>query len=318
MIRHALTLVALTAIGISLPGCEDDPPPPPPAPTPAGGAGAGAAGGPGSPNRNARRNAADEPPPPMQITDSTFVSDINRARDPFKSYFNTFVLNNRMAVDQVRDVKLGRYSLDDLRLVAVILGTDSPYAMVVDPTRAGTVLRRGMYVGRQEFVQTPQGGYPTHWRVARIEPGRFHHTANGEYEEIGASVVFERSNALDSTAQVVERAITLSTGRAGAQTNAASSTPVIGPIPGVNGPTPGYLPSNLGGVGAGSANGAILGTQAAVQQAVNGSSQPPPPPQPQTTVVVQVPPQQPTVAPAPPSTAPPPVQVYNGSAQAPR
>lgn len=173
MIRHALTLVALTAIGISLPGCEDDPPPPPPAPTPAGGAGAGAAGGPGSPNRNARRNAADEPPPPMQITDSTFVSDINRARDPFKSYFNTFVLNNRMAVDQVRDVKLGRYSLDDLRLVAVILGTDSPYAMVVDPTRAGTVLRRGMYVGRQEFVQTPQGGYPTHWRVARIEPGAF-------------------------------------------------------------------------------------------------------------------------------------------------
>jgi type IV pilus assembly protein PilP len=315
VIRHAATLVALSALALSVTGCEDDPPPPPPPAAPAAGA-AGAAGGPGGPNRNARRNPADEPPPPMQITDTTFISDINRARDPFKSYFNTFVLNNRNIVDQVRDVKLGRYSLDDLRLVAVIIGTDSPYAMVVDPTRAGTVLRRGMYVGRQEFVQTPQGGYPTHWRVARIEPGRYHRGPSGEYEELGASVVFERSNALDSNAQVVERAITLSTGRAGAQTNATG--PVIGPIPGLNGPTPGYLPTNLGGAGGGgggSANGAILGTQAAVQQAVNGG---PPPAPPQTTVVVQVPPQQPTAAPAPPSTAPPPVQVYNGSAAAPR
>ena len=308
MNRHIVTLTALGALALS--GCEDEAPPAPPPPAPAAGAAGGGPASPGGPNRN-RRNPADDPPPPMQISDTTFVSDINRARDPFKSYFNNFVVSNTARLDVFRDVKLSRYSLDDLRLVAVIIGTDSPYAMVVDPTRAGTVLRRGMYVGRQEFVQTPQGGYPTHWRVARIEPGRYHQSAGGEFEEIGAQVVFERSNALDSNAQVVERTLTLNA-RAGMQTNAPSGP--VGPIPGLAGPTPGYLPSNLGGVGAGSANGAILGTQQTVQQAVNGNNPVSPPP-PQTTVVVQVPPTQPGAAqPVPPSTAPPPVQVYNGSA----
>ncbi len=312
MNRPILTLAALGALALA--GCEDDPPPPPPpAAAPAAG---GAPGAPGSPNRPGRRNSTeDPPPPPMQITDTTFVSDINRARDPFKSYFNNFVVTNSARLDVFRDVKLSRYSLDDLRLVAVVLGTDSPYAMVVDPTRAGTVLRRGMYVGRQEFVQTPQGGYPTHWRVARIEPGRYHHDSSGEYQEIGAQVVFERSNALDANAQVVERTLTLNS-RAGMQTNAQA--PTVGPIPGIAGPSPGYLPTNLGGVGAGSANGAILGTQQTVQQAVSGGNNPASP-QPQTTVVVQVPPSQPSAPQVvPPSTAPPPVQVYNGSASAPR
>ncbi len=308
MIRSATTLAALAALGLTLSGCEDDAPAPPPAP-PRAAAAPGTPGAPGSPNNP--RAAGDEPPPPMQFSDTSFVSNIRTARDPFRSYFNTFVLTGG-TVDQVRDVKLGRYSLDDLRLVAVVVGTDSPYAMVVDPSRSGTILRRGMYVGRQEFVQTPQGGYNTHWRVARIEPGRYHQLPDGDFEEVPAAVVFERSNTLDATAQVAERTITLSSGVAGMQTQQAATS--IGPIPGVSGPTPGYLPSNLGGGGPGtgqSANGSLLGTQAAVQQAVRGSAPPPPPTT--TTVVVQVPPQAPTLAPAPPSNAPPPVQVFNGS-----
>lgn len=305
-------LLPVSLLALCLAGCEDDPPPaPPPPPPPAPSADPAApANRPG-----ARRNTDDDPPPVMQINDSSFREGLNVARDPFKSYFSQFVVTPGNVVDQFRDVKLMRYSLDDLRLVAVIVGTDSPYAMVVDSSRTGTVLRRGMYVGRQEFVPTPQGGYNTHWRVARIEPGRYRHLSNGEFEEVAASVVFERSNPLDPNAQVVERTITLASRTAGAQQNASGSAP-IGPIPGVGGPTPGYLPPNLGGVGAGNANGAILGTQAAVQQAVNGANAPAP--QPQTTVVVQVPPQQNTTAPAPPSTAPPPVQVFNGANAPPR
>ena len=127
---------------------------------------------------------------------------------------------------------------------------------------------------------------------------------DGQFDEVPAEVVFERQNPLDPTAQVVERTITLASGVAGQQTT--TSAPV-GPIPGVGAPVPTYLPNNLGGVTGGSANGAILGTQATVNQAVGN-----PPPQ-QTTVVVQVPPQQPSVAPVAPSNAPPPVQIFNGS-----
>ena len=202
-----------------------------------------------------------------------------------------------------RDVKLGRYSLDDLTLVAIIIGTDSPYAMVKDPSGTGTILRRGMYVGRSEIIHamnTRGSDYAVNWRVARITPARLRRMPDGQFEEVPAELVFERQNPLDPSVQVVERAISLTAGRAGAQT----STPgPVGPIPGVGGPSPSYLPSNLGGVGGGSATGAILGTQAAVNQAV----------QPAPTVVVQVPPQQQNVAPVPPSNSPPPVQIYNGS-----
>lgn len=308
MKRHARALPLLAAFALVAPvGCGDDAPPPaPPAPprpaNPATGANAPGAAGANAANR--RNN--DPPPPQMQITDNTFSEP--PSRDPFRSYARLFVTQTVDLTGGSRDVKLARYSLDDLHLVAVVVGTDSPYAMVVDPSHAGTILRRGMYVGRAEVVHALNSrgqDYAVNWRVARINPARVRRRDDGQFDEVPAEVVFERQNPLDPTAQVVERSITLASGVAGQQTT--TSPPVVGPIPGVGAPVPTYLPSNLGGVTGGSANGAILGTQSAVNQAVGNS-----PPQ-QTTVVVQVPPQQPSVAPVAPSNAPPPVQIFNGT-----
>ncbi|MFO0604559.1 MAG: hypothetical protein U0324_15360 [Polyangiales bacterium] len=275
-------------------GCEDDPPPaPPPRRAHRRGrhADAGAARRPG---------ARGQAPPQVQVRDDTFTEPASR--DPFRSYARTFIQTPEDLTGGSRDVKLARYALEDLTLVAIIIGTDSPYAMVKDPSGTGTILRRGMYVGRSEIIHamnTRGSDYAVNWRVARITPARLRRMPDGQFEEVPAEIVFERQNPLDPSVQVVERSITLAAGRAGQQTTAAGP---VGPIPGVGGPSPSYLPSNLGGVGGGSATGAILGTQQAVNQAV----------QPAPTVVVQVPPQQNNVAPAPPSNAPPPVQIFNG------
>jgi len=286
-------LRAVAALCLAAPlGCEDDPAPPPPPPSPAV-----AASDAGTANRRA---TGDRPPPQVQVRDDTFTEPASR--DPFRSYARIFIQSPEELSGGSRDVKLGRYSLDDLTLVAIIIGTDSPYAMVKDPSGTGTILRRGMYVGRSEIIHamnTRGSDYAVNWRVARITPARLRRMPDGQFDEVPAELVFERQNPLDPSVQVVERSISLAAGRAGAQTNTRGP---VGPIPGVGGPSPSYLPSNLGG-GGGSATGAILGTQAAVNQAV----------QPAPTVVVQVPPQQQNVAPAPPSNAPPPVQIYNGS-----
>lgn len=292
MTRAALRALCVLCLAAPL-GCEDPPPPttaPPPRPPAAEGGDAGVA----------RRSAREQAPPQVQVRDDTFTEP--SSRDPFRSYARTFIQSPEELTGGSRDVKLGRYSLDDLTLVAIIIGTDSPYAMVKDPSGTGTILRRGMYVGRSEIIHamnTRGSDYAVNWRVARITPARLRRVPDGQFEEVPAELVFERQNPLDPSVQVVERSITLTAGRAGQQTTAQAP---VGPIPGVGAPSPSYLPSNLGGVGGGSATGAILGTQAAVNQAV----------QPAPTVVVQVPPQQTNVAPAPPSNAPPPVQIFNG------
>jgi type IV pilus assembly protein PilP len=301
--KPSLSLVLLLLGAMT--GCGDDPPPPP-APRPAASRPATAAASANAtgarPGNNSRTQNERPPPPPAQITDQSFIEDIARARDPFHSYFSIYIVTSGRGIDATRDVKLARYTLDDLRLVAVVIGTDSPYAMVVDPSRTGTILRRGMYVGRQEIIQSAQGAYNINWRVARIEPARLRRMPDGQFDEIPAALVFERQNPLDSTAQVVERSLPLAAGGPGARGQAQQQAVPLGPIPGVGSETPNYLPPNLGG--GGSTNG-IVGTQ----QALNNPSQ--------TTVVVQVPPAQTNIAPMQPSNAPPPVNVYNGNARSP-
>jgi len=54
--------------------------------------------------------------------------------------------------------------------------------------------------------------YTAHWRVARIEPGRSRQTAEGEYVEDHAAVVFERIDPLNEAAPPVERRVVASRG----------------------------------------------------------------------------------------------------------
>lgn len=293
--HHFVT--SLLALALFAPACEDDPPAAPaapaapttaPAPRPGNAPGQNAAGTP------------DGGPPPLSLPngEQAFVES-GTVRDPFRSYVGD--LRPMAVVSQdtnERLVILPNNSIDDLRLVAVVLGTDSPYAMVTDPTGRGTILRRGMYVGRREIVRNSDGqDYSVHWRVARVLQARLRRTPDGQLDEQPAELVFERTDPSNRSSQLTERSLAL--GARGNESSVPTSTTALPSsvvIPGVGNAAPAYLPNSLGG-----------------RPSAQADSPSPQPPTNTTTVVVQAPPQaQPQVREIPPSQNPPAVRVTGG------
>jgi type IV pilus assembly protein PilP len=120
--------------------------------------------------------AALAPPPiaRMDFAENDFVES-DRNRDPFRTFIATFAPpeSKRVAQNQ-RAVVLSQYSLDELKLVAIVTGGDYPRAMVIDPGGKGWVLKRGDFVGRPEIVHI--GGangadYQLNWRVDKVRDG---------------------------------------------------------------------------------------------------------------------------------------------------
>lgn len=117
------------------------------------------------------------PPPPIahvEFSENDFVES-DRNRDPFRSYASIFVPQDSKRTSQnQRAVVLGQYSIDELKLVAIVTGGEYPRAMVVDPAGKGWVLKRGDFVGRPDVVHT--GGangadYQLNWRVDKVRDG---------------------------------------------------------------------------------------------------------------------------------------------------
>lgn len=120
--------------------------------------------------------AALAPPPiaRMDFAENDFVES-DRNRDPFRTYIATFAPpeSKRVAQNQ-RAVILPQFSIDELKLVAIVTGGDYPRAMVIDPGGKGWVLKRGDFVGRPEIVHI--GGangsdYQLNWRVDKVRDG---------------------------------------------------------------------------------------------------------------------------------------------------
>lgn len=116
-------------------------------------------------------------PPPMKPTEfaeNDFVES-DRNRDPFRTYVAIFQPNNeRRLVKTDRQVLLPQFSIDELKLVAIVTGGDFPRAMMLDPGNKGHVLKRGDFVGRPDIVHI--GGangadYQIHWRVDKVRDG---------------------------------------------------------------------------------------------------------------------------------------------------
>ena len=112
-------------------------------------------------------------PPAVDFQETAFVES-ERSRDPFRSYARMFVDEARGEVTSQREVILEQYSIDELRLVALIQRAQPARAMLIDPTGLGHVVTRGQYLGRASIVQ-PTGGvgaaYEVNWRVDRIRDG---------------------------------------------------------------------------------------------------------------------------------------------------
>ncbi len=119
-------------------------------------------------------NLAPPPMPRVEFAENDFVES-DRNRDPFRSYAQLFVPEATKRVTQnQKAVVLPQYSIDELKLVAIVTGGEYPRAMVLDPGNKGWVIKKGDWVGRPEIVHT--GGangtdYQLHWRVDRVRDG---------------------------------------------------------------------------------------------------------------------------------------------------
>lgn len=117
--------------------------------------------------------SAAVPGPRIDIQEMDW-QESERSRDPFRSFALHFVEEARTKVKSQRQVMLDQYSLDELRLIGIVLRSEPPMAMLVDPTGKGHTVRRGQFVGRAEIVQSsgPSGAdYEVNWRVETIRDG---------------------------------------------------------------------------------------------------------------------------------------------------
>ena len=62
----------------------------------------------------------------------------------------------------------GAYSLDQLRVIALVVGTPTPRALLVDPTGLGLVVKAGDLVGRDEELRPGDPASRASWRVKQI------------------------------------------------------------------------------------------------------------------------------------------------------
>jgi type IV pilus assembly protein PilP len=116
---------------------------------------------------------ASAPLPKMEFHEDDF-SETERSRDPFRSFAKLFSEQGKTRVKSQRQVLLDHYAIDDLKLIGLVTRTDTPRAMLVDPSGRGWVVTRGQFIGRPELVHAGGPGgvdYELNWRVDRIREG---------------------------------------------------------------------------------------------------------------------------------------------------
>jgi type IV pilus assembly protein PilP len=98
-----------------------------------------------------------------------------RNRDPFRAYRE--LINNktvRKIINQ-QQVIADQYSLDEMKLIAIVAGHVNARAMLVDPKGKGHIVTRGQLIGRSETERVGTGNagtdYEATWKVERIREG---------------------------------------------------------------------------------------------------------------------------------------------------
>jgi type IV pilus assembly protein PilP len=125
-----------------------------------------------TPAASASASAAPPEVKGVEYTENDFVES-DRNRDPFRSYLVQSQPVDKQMKNQ-RKIALAEYSIDELKLVAIVTGGEQARAMFVDPSGKGTVVYKGSFVCRSEVVHI--GGsngpeYQLNWRVDRIRQG---------------------------------------------------------------------------------------------------------------------------------------------------
>jgi hypothetical protein len=131
----------------------------------------------------------------LVLRDEDFVES-ERNRDPFRMYS----LSGKQgapepAIDPQRPVVMPDTAVEEMRLIAVVLGLSRPKAMLTAPDGVGYVVQRGDYLGKPKVLQAT-GSVPMtlNWRVDRIR----------EHE-----VVLTRQDPTDASHTPMSRIITM-------------------------------------------------------------------------------------------------------------
>jgi len=99
----------------------------------------------------AARPAAAPAAPAAPAADAEVAYSSVGKRDPFKSFLGDLRATTGAVVTRC-NTPLGRFELDQLRLVAVITGLADPLAMVEAPTGVGYAIRKGACIGKNGGV----------------------------------------------------------------------------------------------------------------------------------------------------------------------
>lgn len=129
--------VSALACAAALAACGSKPPPRPPVPKAPAAPAAAAAGAPDSGTGAAQ-------------TSEWVYSSVGK-RDPFRSFIDELEASRGGGVAPCK-TPLGRFELEQLRLVAVVTGLADPVAMVEAPNGVGYALRRGACLGKNGGV----------------------------------------------------------------------------------------------------------------------------------------------------------------------
>lgn len=112
--------------------------------SPPSGAGAGGAGAPASDAATAKRLAGLRH---KVLKDEDFVENEETNRDPFHSYLRLFVEHTPTKSRRVPSA-FEKVGLEDLTLIAIVSGDESPRAMFRDPTGYGQTVKKGEFLSR--------------------------------------------------------------------------------------------------------------------------------------------------------------------------
>jgi type IV pilus assembly protein PilP len=105
----------------------------------------------------------------LVLRDEDFVES-ERNRDPFRSYaFTPPKGATEVVANPQRPVVMPDTAVEEMRLIAVVLGLSRPKAMLTAPDGVGYVVQRGDYLGKPKVLQAT-GSVPMtlNWRVDRI------------------------------------------------------------------------------------------------------------------------------------------------------
>lgn len=137
MTRGAIALACAAAL---LAACGKKPVPRPAAPAPAAAPPPAAAAATGAPD-----GGPETPPAPEWV-----YSSVGK-RDPFRSFIDELEASRGGVVTPCK-TPLGRFELEQLRLVAVVTGLADPVAMLEAPNGVGYSIRRGACLGKNGGV----------------------------------------------------------------------------------------------------------------------------------------------------------------------